>query len=616
MADLTYTTLPTLFTAIANAIRGIDGTSAAIVADTFPYRITHINDAATADANKILYGYTAYTGSGLVTGSIQAKTSTDVTVSGATVTIPAGFYGDEVTKSVASGSATTPTTTITANPSLSVDSNGLVSCSISASQSITPTVVAGYVTAGSAGTITVSGSNTLQLTTSSISEGTTTVSGTTATRGTATWGTGWIASGEMAAAEFTNTATSGVTYVDISNTTDAPVLITGSYLFINKGYVDNIKISLAKLVPDGASADLSSSVILSGYSAYDNDGNLVAGSIVTKTAENITVSGDTVTIPAGYYAQQYTKSVASGSVTVSGTGSATIDSLTYTYNATSGNFNVTGSGSISGTATGTKSAGYIQSGSVTGSVSGTASVGATVNKIGGSVAISGTATYKPSIARSNATASGAANVGTGNASTTPPSSGFFVAVQSAANTGSISASAIISTAGYGTSDYHNITGASQTIGAAQSDVTYITVPGGSATMPATSVTANPTVTIDPATGIVSAAVSATQSVSPTVVAGYITAGTAGNVSVSGSGTLQLTTKAATVYYPSTSADQTIASGQYLIGTQTIKKVIIDADLIAANIKQGVVIEIGDADDADRLLSVTGNYDSTIIAASY
>lgn len=100
-----------------------------------------------------------------VTGSLQTKTSSDLTVSGATVTAPAGVYSTDASKSVASGSATTPATTITANPSISVSSGGLITASNSKTQSVTPTVSAGYVSSGTAGTITVSGSNTSQLTT-------------------------------------------------------------------------------------------------------------------------------------------------------------------------------------------------------------------------------------------------------------------------------------------------------------------------------------------------------------------------------------------------------------------------------------------------------------------
>lgn len=101
-----------------------------------------------------------YVGSG-----IARKSSTDLTASGATVTVPAGLYAEAASKSVASGSAATPATTITANPSISVSASGLITATASASQNITPSVSAGYVSSGTAGTISVSGSNTQQLST-------------------------------------------------------------------------------------------------------------------------------------------------------------------------------------------------------------------------------------------------------------------------------------------------------------------------------------------------------------------------------------------------------------------------------------------------------------------
>ena len=260
------------------------------------------SDATLDSGNKMLSGVTAYADGTKYTGSIATKTSSDMTVSGGTVTAPAGYYASNSSKSVASGSATTPATSITATPTISVNSTtGVVTASVSASQSVTPTVSAGYVSSGTAGTVSVSGSDTLTLDDSSVTEGTTSVSGSSATRGTATWGTGWIQEGEMDAATFANTATEGTVYVDISSTTDAPVLVAGSYLFINKGYTDDLKISLARLVPDGASANLSSDVILSGYSAYNNDGTLIAGSIQSKSAATYNTSTSDQTISSGQY---------------------------------------------------------------------------------------------------------------------------------------------------------------------------------------------------------------------------------------------------------------------------------------------------------------------------
>lgn len=110
------------------------------------------------------------------------------------------------------------------------------------------------------------------------------------------------------------------------------------------------------------------------------------------------------------------------------------------------------------------------------------------------------------------------------------------------------------------------------------------VASGSATTPATTITATPTISID-SEGLITASVSATQSVTPTVSAGYVSSGTAGTITVSGSDTEQLTTQAATTYTPGTS-DQTIASGTYLTGAQTIEG---DSNLQSAYIKSGISI---------------------------
>lgn len=132
------------------------------------------------------------------------------------------------------------------------------------------------------------------------------------------------------------------------------------------------------------------------------------------------------------------------------------------------------------------------------------------------------------------------------------------------------------------------------------------VASGSAATPATSITANPTISVNSSTGVITATTSASQSVTPTVSAGYVSSGTAGTVSVSGSATESLTTQAAQTIYPSTS-DQSIASGKYLTGAQTIKGVLL-TNLSADNIKKDVVVKVGDSADDDRITSVTGTYE--------
>lgn len=53
--------------------------------------------------------------------------------------------------------------------------------------------------------------------------------------------------------------------------------------------------------------------ILNGKEAIDKDGNKITGTIATKTSSNLTASGATVTAPAGYYASNAIKTIASGS---------------------------------------------------------------------------------------------------------------------------------------------------------------------------------------------------------------------------------------------------------------------------------------------------------------
>lgn len=70
-------------------------------------------DASGGDvaAGDLRQGKTAYGAGGAVSGNVPTKAASDVTVSGKTVTVPAGIYDDAVSKSVADGSVT-PTATV------------------------------------------------------------------------------------------------------------------------------------------------------------------------------------------------------------------------------------------------------------------------------------------------------------------------------------------------------------------------------------------------------------------------------------------------------------------------------------------------------------------------
>ena len=140
----------------------------------------------------------------------------------------------------------------------------------------------------------------------------------------------------------------------------------------------------------------------------------------------------------------------------------------------------------------------------------------------------------------------------------------------------------------------------ETFVASNGAVTSGSMPNGTATAPTTISGSQATLT----TGTNTITLQKTLNVTPRITtAGYISAGTAGSALVSLNASV--TTKAATTIYPSAS-DQSIASGTYTTGAQTIKGVTT-SNILAANIKQGVVVTVGDSDDADRILSVTGTY---------
>ena len=108
------------------------------------------------------------------------------------------------------------------------------------------------------------------------------------------------------------------------------------------GVIESIPqgVELPTLTNPGSASDL-----LSGKQLINADGNVVTGNIATKAASDLTASGATVTVPAGYYASQATKSVATAT---QATPSVSIDSA----------------GKI--TASATQTAGYVVAGTKTG----------------------------------------------------------------------------------------------------------------------------------------------------------------------------------------------------------------------------------------------------------
>lgn len=110
-------------------------------------------DATLSSGAHLPSGETAYANGVKITGTAAENDSNDLTASGATVTAPAGFYASAASKSVASGSATAPASISGSSASVSTGTNTLT---LSKTISVTPTVSAGYVSAGTAGNASVS----------------------------------------------------------------------------------------------------------------------------------------------------------------------------------------------------------------------------------------------------------------------------------------------------------------------------------------------------------------------------------------------------------------------------------------------------------------------------
>jgi hypothetical protein len=86
-----------------------------------------------ASASDILANKEAINGVGnKIVGTIATKTSDDINVNGATITVPVGYYASQTIKSV--------TSTTQATPSVNIDATGKITA--------TATQTAGYVSAG------------------------------------------------------------------------------------------------------------------------------------------------------------------------------------------------------------------------------------------------------------------------------------------------------------------------------------------------------------------------------------------------------------------------------------------------------------------------------------
>lgn len=296
----------------------------------------------------------------------------------------------------------------------------------------------------------------------------------------------------------------------------------------------------------------------------------VGSGITQRDGTDLTALGATVTVPAGFYALQATKSVSSGSAT--GPSSLSGSSATIT----------TGTNTITLTKTGVTTTPTVSAGYVSSATASTATI-----------ALTASVTVDPTPTASGATVTIPA--GYYSSQTTKSVTTMTLPTSAAASaTSGYTSKATISRS---TSDQYinippgyNSTGGYYKINA---------VANGSATGPSTVSGTSATVT----TGTNTLTLTKTGvSTTPTVSAGYVSSATSSTATVTL--TASVTTQGATTYHPSTS-NQTINGSRYLTGTQTINAVTI-SNLSASNIVSGVTIKVGDSSDDDCVASVTGS----------
>ena len=236
-----------------------------------------------------------------VGSDVPRNDSTDLTASGATITAPAGYYAENASASVASGTEGTPTAT-----------KGTVS---SHSVSVTPSVTnaAGYISGGThTGTaVTVSASE--------------------------------LVSGNKAiTANGTDIDVTEYATVSVAVPGDTPTLQTKSVSYTPTESAQSATVTADQGYDGLDEVNISVGAISSSY---------VGSAIDRRDSADLSASGATVTAPAGYYESAATKSVASGTA---GTPSATKGAVSnHSVSVTPSVTNTAGyisGGTISGTA--------------------------------------------------------------------------------------------------------------------------------------------------------------------------------------------------------------------------------------------------------------------------
>ena len=513
----------------------------------------------TVTSAKMLDGTTATKNDGTkATGSIATKSAANLTASGSTVTVPAGYYSAQATKNVSAGSAFTPAVTITTNPTVGITSStGVVTASYNGSSSITPTVTAGYVATGTAGTVSTTGTKTLQL--ASKAAATYNTSTADQTIGSYQWLTGAQTIKSVTTSNLTaaNIAEGVTVKVGDANNASRITQVTGTHSG-STSYT-------ATISGNGNSSYCYVTYNSTKYYTNGNTFTFKAGDTLTIycRGENVYINEDYITL--SNYSYTYTLPIGDINIKLNYANSTNNDVFIFGYVLPTGTLSITNEGTYN------------------------------VYKYN-LVAVPNGSTFPPAVTITKAptfsinSSTGVVTASyTGSSSITPTVTSGWVSQGTA---GTISTT--------GTSTYQLTTQAAQTITPTETAKTIAsyrwltgtqTIAGISSTYVGTGIArkSSTDTTFNSTTATFTAPI------------GYYSA----------AATKVITAQAAQTLYPST-ADQTIASYRWLTGTQTIKSVTT-SNLTAANIKSGVTVKVGDSGNASRITQVVGTYALSLIS---
>ena len=274
----------------------------------------------------------------------------DISVSGPTVTAPAGYYENAVSKTVQSGSAAVPSLNIEKNPTISVSTGGLITATVSTSETVSPVITEGYIDSGSSGTISFSGAATSQLTVNTSGD-------LTASGNTVTASPGFYAESASKSVSNGNIA---VPYIVKDAVTNHSVKLTPFYQrtegwISGSGTYSGVQatVTAAELVSGTLSATANTTYDVTNYAEVDVSVIPVLETVSTSYTPTTSQQTDSITASSGY------DGIEQVNITVSAVTSGSTGTPTATKGAVS-NHSVTVTPSV------TNATGYINGGTLTG----------------------------------------------------------------------------------------------------------------------------------------------------------------------------------------------------------------------------------------------------------